>query len=61
MTLKENGKVSNKEKRKHGRLVKCDQCKCKMDLDVEREAGNVVSENGITVLYCDCGNNIVIK
>ena len=61
MTLKEDGRSSNKDKKRHGRIVKCDICKQKLDIDEERELGNVVTEMGVTVLYCDCGNQIIIK
>ena len=51
----------NHKTKKHGKLVKCDRCKRKMDLDVERSNGNIVIESGVTILYCDCGNEIIIK
>lgn len=51
----------NHKTKKHGKLVKCDRCKRKMDLDVERSNGNIVTESGVTILYCDCGNEIIIK
>lgn len=58
MSLKEMGR---EKKKKHGKLIKCDVCKKKMDLDEEKELGNVSEEHGINVLWCECGNEIVIK
>lgn len=52
-----------KKNKKHGKLIKCDnpQCKRILDFDEERELGNVEIEKGVTVLYCICGNQIVVK
>ena len=59
MTLK---KIKKTKKRKHSKLIKCDCCKCKMDLEDEREKGNVtIEKGGVTILWCNCGNEIVIK
>lgn len=51
---------SHKPKR-HGKLIKCDICKNKMDLEEERLKGNVEYTCGKEILYCPCGNEIVIK
>jgi len=59
MVLKNDGRVPSKNKRR--KLVKCDICKAKIDILEARELGNITTENGVTVLYCDCGNQIVIK
>ena len=59
MVMKDNG---CKKKRKHSKLIKCDCCKCKMDLEDEREKGNVtIEKGGVTILWCNCGNEIIIK
>ncbi|MFR2887414.1 MAG: hypothetical protein ACLTDM_04335 [Clostridium butyricum] len=54
---------SNKKNKKHGKLIKCDNPECKkvLDFDEERELGNVEVERGITILYCNCGNQIIVK
>lgn len=51
------------KKKRRGKLIKCTNPKCKkiMDLSEERELGNVIEENGVVILYCDCGNNIIVK
>lgn len=61
MVMKYDGRVRESKRKKHGKLIKCDVCKNKLDIDAERELGNIVNDNGITVLYCNCGNQIVIK
>lgn len=55
------GQERESKKKRHGKLIKCDCCKNKLDLDKEKELENVITEKGVTVLYCDCGNQIVIK
>lgn len=59
--LKDDGRIRESKRKKHGKLIKCDVCKCKLDIDEEREKENIVNDNRVTVLYCDCGNQIVIK
>ena len=59
MVMKDNG---CKKKRKHSKFIKCDCCKFKMDLEDEREKGNVtIEKGGVTILWCNCGNEIVIQ
>ena len=59
MTIK---KMKKKKKRKRSKLIKCEYSKCKMDLEDEREKGNVtIEKGGVTILWCNCGNEIVIK
>lgn len=57
--------VQKAEKRKkRGKLIKCTNPECKktMDLTEQREIGNVVVEDGLTVLYCEhCGTTIIVK
>ena len=50
-----------KKNKKHGKLIKCTDCNTKMYLEEERLNGNVVTECGVTVLYCNCGNEIIVK
>lgn len=51
-----------KKKKSHrGRNIKCKECGAILNIQEERELGNIVTESGITILYCACGNNIIIK
>ena len=50
-----------KKNKKHGKLIKCNNCHSKMDIEEERLNGNWVTECGVTILYCNCGNEIVVK
>lgn len=52
---------NDKKNKKRGKLIKCDVCKLTLDTEKEREIGNLVEEDGITVLYCQCGNIIQVK
>lgn len=51
----------NKKKIHKGKSIKCNDCKTMLNIREERELGNIVTEAGITVLYCSCGNNIILK
>lgn len=50
-----------KKNKKRGKLIKCNDCNTKIDLEEERLNGNVITECGVTVLYCNCGNEIIVK
>lgn len=50
-----------KKKTHRGRSVKCTDCKAMLNIQEEKELGNIVTESGVTVLYCSCGNNIILK
>lgn len=49
------------KKKKHGKLIKCNCCKKKMIVEEEVECGNVIEEFNMKILYCECGNQIIIK
>jgi hypothetical protein len=61
--LKEDGKVSNKLKRKRHKTQKCSGCRSNLDIDsyMERNDFDRIDDNTITV-YCEkCGNPEIVK
>jgi RNase P subunit RPR2 len=63
MTLKDDGKVSNKTKRKRHKTQKCTGCKNVLDIDsyIERNDFDKV-DNETIIIYCEkCGNEELIK
>lgn len=62
MTLKNDGRVSNKSKKKKHKMVKCDSCGFKNDYDEMLENDDVDRIGNDEFLYCEqCGNQIQVK
>lgn len=52
----------NYKKKKHGKLIKCDNCKNKIDLEIAREEEYIERVGNKEILYCPiCDNQIILK
>lgn len=62
MTLKNDGRVSNKSKKKKHKMVKCDSCNYKNDYDEMLENDDVDFVGSSIYIYClKCAEQIQVK
>lgn len=63
MVMKNDGRSSNKDKKKRHKIIKCSQCGNKIDIDerIELEDFDRINENQISVFCEICDNYEIVK
>ena len=62
MTLKDDGRVSNRSKKKKHKMIKCDGCRHENDYDEMLLNDDIDKLGSSEFLYCEqCGNQIQVK